>query len=81
MAPPAAKAGTKYRYPDRPAEQHHLWEYAVSADKDEAHYGETKTYTTGTFGKDEPYTFLVFRQPQIGCSGSIDDNNGGWTNT
>lgn len=36
------------------------YEYAVSADKDEAHYGETKTYTTQTFGKDEPYTFLVF---------------------
>lgn len=27
------------------------YEYAVSADKDEAHYGETKTYTTQTFGK------------------------------
>ena len=26
------------------------YEYAVSADKDEAHYGETKTYTTQTFG-------------------------------
>ena len=57
------------------------YEYAVSADKDEAHYGETKTYTTQTFGKDEPYTFLVFGDPQIGCSGSIDDDNGGWTNT
>lgn len=53
------------------------YEYAVSADKDEAHYGETKTYTTQTFGKDEPYTFLVFGDPQIGCSGSIDDDNGG----
>lgn len=57
------------------------YEYAVSADKDEAHYGETKTYTTQTFGKDEPYTFLIFGDPQIGCSGSIDDDNGGWTNT
>lgn len=70
----------EYRYPDRPAEQP-TYEYAVSADKDEAHYGETKTYTTQTFGKDEPYTFLVFGDPQIGCSGSIDDDNGGWTNT
>ena len=34
------------------------YEYAVSADKDEAHYGETKPSTTQTFGKDEPYTFL-----------------------
>ena len=57
------------------------YEYAVSADKDEAHYGETKTYTTQTFGKDEPYTFLVFGDPQIGCSGSIVDDKGGWTNT
>ena len=29
------------------------YEYAVSAEKDEAHYGETKTYTTQTFGKSE----------------------------
>lgn len=44
-------------------------------------YGDTKTYTTQTFGKDELYTFLVFGDPQIGCSGSVEDDNNGWTNT
>lgn len=71
----------EYRYPDRPARATPPMNTLSAPDKDEAHYGETKTYTTQTFGKDEPYTFLVFGDPQIGCSGSIDDDNGGWTNT
>lgn len=53
-------------------------EYAYRMGSEEEGWTEIRTFSTGSFGS---FSFLLAGDPQIGSSGSVDNDQSGWQNT